>query len=141
MLACLDEALRIFPSIPLSLNRQTLLGAPTPVAGMMIPEPKSASTNSQPSTPSATFTAPKNSSPNAGSPKAQTTLPHRSITTDERSISRSVSDPEIVLGGIWHTMRCGLLWRDCCGILICGWMSRVTIGMSRRFLDFGRSRL
>jgi cytochrome P450 len=38
MLACLDEALRIFPSIPLALNRQTLPGAPTPVAGMMIPQ-------------------------------------------------------------------------------------------------------
>ena len=38
MLACLDEALRIFPSIPLSLSRQTLPGAPTTIAGMMIPE-------------------------------------------------------------------------------------------------------
>jgi len=38
MLACLDEALRIFPSIPLSLYRQTLPGAPTSIAGMMIPE-------------------------------------------------------------------------------------------------------
>jgi cytochrome P450 len=38
MLACLDEGLRIFPPIPLTLYRQTLPGAPTPVAGMMIPE-------------------------------------------------------------------------------------------------------
>jgi len=38
MLACLDEGLRIFPSIPLTLYRQTLPGAPTPVAGLMIPE-------------------------------------------------------------------------------------------------------
>ncbi|PMD34723.1 cytochrome P450 [Hyaloscypha variabilis F] len=38
MLACLDEALRIFPSIPLSLSRQTLPGTATPIAGMMIPE-------------------------------------------------------------------------------------------------------
>jgi cytochrome P450 len=38
MLACLDEALRIFPSIPISLTRKTLPGAPTPIAGVMIPE-------------------------------------------------------------------------------------------------------
>ncbi|KAH8781502.1 cytochrome P450 [Hyaloscypha sp. PMI_1271] len=38
MLACLDEALRMFPPIPISLNRMTLPGAPTPIAGLMIPE-------------------------------------------------------------------------------------------------------
>jgi cytochrome P450 len=38
MLACLDEALRMFPPIPISLNRMTLPGAPTRIAGVMIPE-------------------------------------------------------------------------------------------------------
>jgi len=163
MLACLDEALRMFPPIPISLNRMTLPGAPTPIAGLMIPEnvrltylsipslslhtpltssrPKSASTNSPPSTPSATSTALKNSSQSVGSPKAQMTLHLRSITIDERSISRLVSDPEIVLAGIWRIMRCGLLWPDCCGILIWHWMNKVRIGMNRRFLRSGRGRL
>ncbi|PSN70531.1 cytochrome P450 [Corynespora cassiicola Philippines] len=36
-LACLNEALRIFPSIPLALLRQTLPGAPTSIAGHLIP--------------------------------------------------------------------------------------------------------
>ncbi|KAG9193964.1 hypothetical protein G6011_03999 [Alternaria panax] len=37
MLACLNEAMRIFPSIPLALLRVTSEGAPTPVAGHLIP--------------------------------------------------------------------------------------------------------
>jgi cytochrome P450 len=159
MLACLDEALRIYPSIPLSLSRQTLPGAPTPVAGLMIPENvasllpfslynsltsarlKSGFTNSQPSTPSAIFTAPKNSSRNAGFRKARTTLHRHSTTINERFTNLLVSDPEIVLGGIWRTTRCVLLWRDCYGISIWHWMSKVKIGMSRRSLVFGKSRL
>ena len=38
MLACLDEALRLFPPVPTGLVRQTLPGGPTPVAGLMLPE-------------------------------------------------------------------------------------------------------
>ncbi|CAN9172375.1 unnamed protein product [Alternaria alternata] len=37
MLACLNEAMRIFPSIPLALLRITNDGPPTPVAGHLIP--------------------------------------------------------------------------------------------------------
>ncbi|KAJ4398236.1 hypothetical protein N0V91_010350 [Didymella pomorum] len=37
MLACLNEAMRIFPSIPLALLRITNEGPPTPVAGHTIP--------------------------------------------------------------------------------------------------------
>lgn len=36
-LACLNEALRIFPSIPLIMLRQTNTGSPTPIAGHHIP--------------------------------------------------------------------------------------------------------
>jgi cytochrome P450 len=37
MLACLNEAMRIFPSVPLALARITNDGAPTPVADHLIP--------------------------------------------------------------------------------------------------------
>ena len=38
MLACLDEALRVFPPVPLVLYRQCLPGPPTPIDGKLIPE-------------------------------------------------------------------------------------------------------
>src|SRR5690242_2757397 len=37
MLACLNEAMRIFPSIPLALLRTTNDGPPTPIAGFHVP--------------------------------------------------------------------------------------------------------
>lgn len=37
MLACLNEAMRIFPSIPLALMRMTNDGPPTPIAGHSVP--------------------------------------------------------------------------------------------------------
>ena len=38
MLACLDEALRLYPPVPSMLQRKTLPGAPTMIAGHMVPE-------------------------------------------------------------------------------------------------------
>ncbi|EOD43080.1 putative benzoate 4-monooxygenase cytochrome p450 protein [Neofusicoccum parvum UCRNP2] len=38
MLACLDEALRLFPPVPSLLQRRTLPGSLTPVSGCMVPE-------------------------------------------------------------------------------------------------------
>ncbi|KAI1770481.1 cytochrome P450 [Hypoxylon cercidicola] len=38
MLACLEEALRIFPPVPLALSRTVLSGAPVQIAGLTIPE-------------------------------------------------------------------------------------------------------
>ena len=37
MLACLEEALRLFPPVPIALPRKTLAGQTTPVAGLDIP--------------------------------------------------------------------------------------------------------
>lgn len=38
LLACLNEALRLYPPVPVVLLRETLPSAPTPIAGHMVPE-------------------------------------------------------------------------------------------------------
>ena len=124
MLACLNEAMRIFPSIPLALLRITNDGPPTPVAGQSIPakvrndhrytdvdadafRPASACTNSQRTTRLSTSTTRSPSTQSAGY-RRYTMITLRHFTTIVATCtSRSHMVAVTVLGAIWRFWRCG----------------------------------
>jgi cytochrome P450 len=123
MLACLNEAMRIFPSIPLALLRITNDGAPTPLAGHSIPakvrdtqihidlnadasRPASACTNSQPTTRPSTSTTRSPSTQSAGC-RRSTTIPLRHFTTTvAMCTSRSLTGDGTASDAIWRFWRC-----------------------------------
>lgn len=157
MLACLNEAMRIFPSIPLALLRITNEGPPTPVAGHTIPakvrntyrcadldadafRPAWACTNSQPTTrPSISMTH-SPSTQSAGYQRYTMILLRRSTTIVAMYISHSLMVDATALDAIWRFSRCVLSLRCCCGTSTWSWMKAWSSGMYREFGDCGRSR-
>jgi cytochrome P450 len=129
MLACLNEAMRIFPSIPLALLRITNDGPPTPVAGHLIPpEVKfttilancslekalylltdcrhvSAFISLPHTTPPSTSTIHYPFTQNAGYRRNTMIPPRHSMTIAAMCISRFPTVDGIVLGGIWPSWR------------------------------------
>lgn len=128
MSACLEEALRLFPPVPLSLSRTVPKGPPVQIAGLTIPEkvkfytinmcpiPRRisniisyrlllASIICQPIIPSLTSTERRNSSRNAGYPNLQQIRPRLSITIavmlTAHSGANPFSTPDEVITNLW----------------------------------------
>lgn len=161
MMACLSEALRIYPPAPLAMFRVTNPGAMTPIAGKMIPPGvrilsrplpfcshgreanparlTSVCTTSPPITAPSTSTTPTLSAPSDGCQKCTTTPSHPSTTTDAMYTSPSRSARVTASDETLPTTKCDSSSPSSCGISTSNWNPVWTTGTAKRSLASGPS--
>jgi cytochrome P450 len=132
LMACLEEGLRIFPPVPLSISRSVPLGAPVQISGITVPEkvrksppspihnysrasltnheqhrPLSESISSRPTPRRPTSTRRASSTRSAGCPRRRRTRRRPSTATGARCTSPSASGPVTASAATWRSTRCG----------------------------------
>lgn len=164
MLACFEEAFRLYPPVPTGLPRRTI--SPVNISGFDIPigvspnktrlipsrpmkpkEPdltihiyrqKYSSISQQPTNPQPISTTRSASSQSAGYQRARETRLHHSTRTTAMFSSRFPWDPEIVLGRILLLLRCVSFSHGFSGISTSSCARGVLIGRTRSRTWCGR---